>query len=60
VKLELPDRFPGVAKIRLRVPNERKLQSVLLNGASWKDFTADGIITIPRGERSEISITANY
>jgi hypothetical protein len=60
VKLEVPLGIRATTKVRLRVPEERKLRSVVVNRAPWKDFTPDGIITIPPGLASKVSITANY
>lgn len=59
-QLDLPAGFKAAAKIRLRVPGERELKSVLVNGAAWKDFTPDGTITVPPRFASRLSITANY
>jgi hypothetical protein len=59
-QLDLPAGFKAAAKIRLRVPGERELKSVLVNGTAWKDFTPDGTITVPPRFASRLSITANY
>jgi hypothetical protein len=60
VKLGLPDKFSAVTKVRLRVPNGRKLQSVTINGVPWKEFSPDGTVSIPHAPGREISIAANY
>ena len=58
--LTLPPAFKATAKLRLRVPGQRKLTSVTLNGKKWKDFTPEGIITIPPAYAPGITVVANY
>ena len=59
--LNLPPNFKATAKLRLRVPGNRKLVSVTLNGKPWKDFTPEGIITISSAASApKITVTANY
>jgi hypothetical protein len=59
-QLELPAHFAATAAIRLRVPGGRKLEAVVVNGAAWQHFTADGTITIPPAFASRVWITASY
>src|SRR5262249_49492418 len=58
--VDLPPNFKATAKLRLRISGARKLISVTVNGAPWKDFTSDGTISIPSVRGSEITIIARY
>jgi len=58
--VNLPPDFTATAKLRLRVPDERKLLSVTLNGRPWKNFTSEGVITITPSPTPKITLTAHY
>ncbi|MBS1803107.1 MAG: hypothetical protein JST28_07045 [Acidobacteria bacterium] len=58
--LNLPPNFKAAAKLRLRVHGQRKLVSVTLNGKPWRDFTPEGIITVPPDPTPKITLTAHY
>jgi len=58
--VNLPPDFTATAKLRLRVPDERKLLSVTLNGRPWKNFTSEGVITITPSPTPHITLTAHY
>ena len=58
--VNLPPSFTATAKLRLRVPDERKLLSVTLNGRPWKNFTSEGVITITPSPTPHITLTAHY
>ncbi len=56
---------PGPAgptvNVRIRVPGDRKMQSVLVNGKPWKDFDpARNIVILPPAMRGRIMFEARY
>ena len=58
--VNLPPDFTATAKLRLRVPDERKLLSVTLNGRPWNNFTSQGVITIPPSPTRHVTLTTHY
>ena len=58
--VNLPPSFTATAKLRLRVPDERKLLSVTLNGRPWNNFTSQGVITMPPSPTRHVTLTAHY
>jgi hypothetical protein len=56
---------PGPASptvtIRIRVPGDRRMQSVLVNGMPWKDFDpALGIVMLPPAIKGRVIIEVSY
>jgi hypothetical protein len=48
-------------KLRLRVPGDRKMKSVTVNGKSWTDFDAAGeLVTIRQGMAGSVKVVAEY
>ncbi|HVX67699.1 MAG TPA: hypothetical protein VHA11_13890 [Bryobacteraceae bacterium] len=62
VRVDLPAAgLAATTQIRLRVPGERKLTSVTLNGKDWKKFDpAQETISIPAGTAGVVRLVARY
>ena len=62
VALDLPSgRGPQETKLRLRVPNERPIAAVTVDGKPWKDFDAKSeTITLPDSIRGKVKLTVTY
>jgi hypothetical protein len=60
-KISEPTRQPAVkVKVRFRVPANRKMQSVAVNGQRWTDFDAAGEwVTLP-GSLKEATVLVRY
>jgi hypothetical protein len=57
----LPDGFSAATRLRLRVPGERKIKAVSVNGAPWTDFdVAQEAVTIPPGHKGPLKIEVSY
>jgi hypothetical protein len=61
-EMDLPDRVrPKAVLLRLRHPQNRKLQTVTLNGRNWTDFDVEKEwIRIPHPEPRHYSVIAGY
>src|SRR6185437_1784512 len=58
--LHLPQGYRAITKLRLRVPGERKISGVTVNGAKWTDFSAeDQSVTIP-ARSGEVRVEVSY
>jgi hypothetical protein len=56
-----PTHFGAVTKLRLRMPGNRTLKAVQVNGRPWSQFDpAQETITIPAGASGTFTITAEY
>jgi hypothetical protein len=53
--------FAAATRLRLRVPGERKLESVTLNGKAWTKFdAAEETIAIPAGSAGTVRLVARF
>jgi len=61
VGIGLPTQFGAETKVRLRVPDGRRLKFVLLNGKPWDKFDPEEeTVTIPAGFSGKVSVVARY
>jgi hypothetical protein len=59
-RVELPQRFPASAKLRLRAPEGAVMKSVSVNGKAWSEFDGKNeTISLPQGGGS-VLIIARY
>jgi hypothetical protein len=62
VRVDLPSTgLAATTQVRLRVPGERKLKSVTLNGKAWTKFDpAQESIEVPAGSAGSVRLIAHY
>ena len=62
VRLDLPSRGVGQpVKLRLRVPGERRIRKVTLDGKPWDRFDpAQETVDLPAGTRGAVELTVGY
>jgi hypothetical protein len=62
VRVDLPSTgLAATTQVRLRVPGERKLKSVTLNGKAWTKFDpAQESIEVPAGSAGSVRLVAQY
>ena len=59
--LHLPDSYNATTKLRLRVPNEKKIRSVTIDSAQWTEYSADQeVISIPPRFKGTIRVVASF
>jgi hypothetical protein len=59
--VSLPQGFAATARLRCRVPGGRKIRSVRLNGAAWRDFDAgQEAVALPPGRGGEVEVELSY
>jgi len=56
-----PDGLNAALKLRVRVPAEKKMKKVKVNGRSWKDFDPEQeVVSLPSTLRGAVSIEISY
>jgi len=56
-----PGPSSPTVNIRIRVPGDRRMQSILVNGKPWKDFDpAQNIITLPPAIKGRVILEVSY
>jgi hypothetical protein len=59
--LRLPEGYNAATKLRLRVPGEKRIRSVTVNGAPWSDYSAETeTISIPPRFKGTVKVEASY
>jgi hypothetical protein len=59
--LQLPESYNAITKLRLRVPNSKKIKTVTVNNAKWTDFSAEQeVITLPARLKGTVKVVALY
>jgi len=59
--LDLPEGYQATTKLRLRVPEGKRLRAVTLNGEPWRDFSPEQeVVNLPLGRQGKISVEASY
>lgn len=59
--IRLPERWGATTKLRVRAPLGKTMKAVSVNGAAWKDFSAEQeVVTIPTKFKSEAKIEISY
>lgn len=59
--IHLPAGYAATTKLRCRVPGEKKIRAVTINGTKWTDFIADQeVVTIPKSSVGEIKVEISY
>lgn len=59
--IHLPANYDATTKLRLRVPEGKKMQSVTVNGKPWTNFSAgDEVVTIPPAHERVINVEVSY
>ncbi len=59
--VNLPKGYRATTKLRLRVPGGKQIRAVSLDGAAWKDFSAQQeVVTIPPSHQGTVHIEVSY
>ncbi len=59
--INLPDGYDATTKIRLRIPMNKKIRRVNVNGKKWKEFDAEQeVITLPPSFKGQIKLEVSY
>ncbi len=59
--VRLPEGYAATTKLRLRAPEGKAIHAVRVNGASWKEFSAEQeVVTVPPRFKGEIRIEISY
>jgi hypothetical protein len=59
--VRLPEAFEASVKVRVRAPLGKTMRAVTVNGAAWKDFSAEQeVVTIPARAKGEVRIEIAY
>jgi len=57
-QIELPGSFAATLKLRLRLPEDRRIQSVMVNGKPWTTFDAqEETVSLPAGLTGKITVS---
>jgi hypothetical protein len=61
-KIDLPkENFEATTKIRIRVPEGKKMKTVKVNGKTWKDFSPEQeLISLPSNLKGRIELEVTY
>lgn len=59
--VHIPTGYGATVKLRLRVPGGKQIRAVTLNGAEWKDFSAqEQAVTVPARYHGDVKLGISY